>query len=498
MKSLTINFFLLASLIALGACGGGGGGGVDSGGIGGTGIVATGVMTKGSVIVNGIKFEDSTANIAIDDTPKTAADLRDGMVVKVIGTINDDNIRGTAQRVEAEIEVRGQVTDIFALENPQRFRVLGQNVLVDDRTIYSNLVNFAAITVTRLVEVHGQRDTSGNIRATRVEADTLQMGADLVDEIRGIVSARTSATDPTFLVGNQLVNAAAANTLPSGATFGNGDIVEVHCTNRPNCINGSGEFVASLIEVENEEDSAFVPGAGGRLEVEGLTSGVASPTDSDFFVAGVPVTRNGSTRYEGGIDEDLKDNIKIEAEGTWDGSKLVASKIEYKRSVIRLQGFATNRNTTDQTFDLQIANNNYVVEVQRDVFTDGLLPNNSPTECVQVRGQLISSGPSPVVTASEIDAGGCSNSDRHFIQAPVEAESPETAITLLGFSLNVGNPTDTPQWVDVNDLGISRTTFFNSVTAPTTNAAGVTVPGTLVKVIFNDGTNTVRQVEIED
>jgi hypothetical protein len=101
------------------------------------------------------------------------------------------------------------------------------------------------------------------------------------------------------------------------------------------------------------------------------------------------------------------------------------------------------------------------------------------------------------VTAGEIDTS-CSSSDRHFIQAPVEAESPETTITLLGFSLNVSNPTDTPQWQDVNDQSISRTAFFNAVTPATTNSAGVSRPGTLVKVIFVDGANTVRQVELED
>ena len=496
---------LIALLAALSACGGSGGGGasVDSGGIGGTGVTSTGVMTKGSVILNGVKFEDTTANISIDDTPKTAAALKDGMVVKLIGTINDDGITGTAQRVEAEIESRGIVTAVDGTANPQRFTVLGQTVLVDDLTIYSNLADFGSITADpagvtgTLVEVHGQRDTGGNIRATRVEANPAQMGDSLVDEIRGTVTNRDNDTDNIFNVGTQSVDATGANVLPLGATFQNGDVVEVHCTVRPVCVNG-GNFIASRVEVEDEEDSAFNPGAGGRLEVEGLTSGVASPSDNDFFVAGIPVTRTGSTQYEGGVEEDLKDNIKVEAEGTWDGSTLVASKIEYKRSVVRLQGFAANRNTTDQTFDLQIANNNYVVKVELDSFTDGPLPNNSPTECVQVRGQLKSSGASPVVVASEVDPGGCSNSDRHFIQAPVEAELPESTITLLGFVLNVSNPSDFPQWVNAVDQGISRTTFFDTVTAPSTNAAGVPVPGTLVKVIFNDGTNAVRQAEIED
>ena len=102
-----------------------------------------------------------------------------------------------------------------------------------------------------------------------------------------------------------------------------------------------------------------------------------------------------------------------------------------------------------------------------------------------------------MVTASEIRTS-CSNSGRHFIQAPAEAETPETGITLLGFALDVSNPTNTPQWQDINDLPLSRTDFFNAVTPATTDAAGISRAGTLVKVIFNEGLSTVRQVELED
>ena len=84
------------------------------------------------------------------------------------------------------------------------------------------------------------------------------------------------------------------------------------------------------------------------------------------------------------------------------------------------------------------------------------------------------------------------------MQAPVEAESPETTITLLGFVLNVSAPTDTPPYKDVNEAGLTRTAFFNAVSPAGTNAAGLPVPGTLVKVIFDTPSTNVRQVEIED
>jgi hypothetical protein len=449
-------------------------------------------MTKGSTIVNGVRFEDTTANIFIDDTPKTAAALQNGMVVKVLGTVNDDGINGTAQRIKAQIEVRGQPTDVFPLETPQRLVMLGQTVIVDDQTVYSNLAGFGAITTATLIEVHGLRDTTGRVRATRIEANLAQMGDNTVDEIRGVVSGGAAGSNPTaFNLGSQAVSAVGAVIAPAGASYQNGSVVEVHCTVRP-CVSGV-TFQASRVVVESAEDSAFQPSSGQRFEAEGLISGF-TVHPGNFSVAGTPVTTTGSTRFEGGIATDLANDIKVEAEGSWNGTRLVASKIEFKRSVIRLQG--TTANGAGQSFDLQIANSTYVVRIELDSLTSGSLPADG-LACVQVRGQRKVGASTLTVTAGEIDTS-CSSSDRHFIQAPVEAESPETTITLLGFSLNVSNPTDTPQWQDVNDQSISRTAFFNAVTPATTNSAGVSRPGTLVKVIFVDGANTVRQVELEN
>ena len=70
----------LLGLSLLAACSGGTGGTGTTApppGAGGS-TVSTGVMTKGSTIVNGVRFEDTTANISLDDTPKTAAALQNG------------------------------------------------------------------------------------------------------------------------------------------------------------------------------------------------------------------------------------------------------------------------------------------------------------------------------------------------------------------------------------------------------------------------------------
>jgi uncharacterized protein DUF5666 len=217
------------------------------------------------------------------------------------------------------------------------------------------------------------------------------------------------------------------------------------------------------------------------------------------LVAGTPVTTNTSTFFEGGLSSDLKNDIKVEAEGAWNGSTLIASKIEFKRSVIRLQGAVTA--TSGSSFTLTITGAG-AVTVEADSlttgdFAGGTVPPINVAGCVQVRGQRKTPANPLAVTAGEISAT-CSNSNRHFVQGPVEAETAPTSITLLGFSLNVSAPTDTPPYVDLNGAGISQTAFFSAVTPATTNSAGVPVPGTLVKVIFDSGATTVRQAELED
>jgi hypothetical protein len=490
---------LLAALAALvvTACGGGTGGtGADNSGP--TNAISVGVMAKGSTIVNGVRFEDTTANIFIDDTPKTSAALQTGMVVKVAGTVNNDGINGTAQRVKALIEVRGIPTSVNSGANPQNLVVLGQTVFVDDQTVYSSLpsgVGSITPSVT-LIEVHGLRDTTGRIRATRIEADAALMGDNTVDEIRGVVTVGAGTNPTNFTLGSsQPVNASGATIAPAGASYQIGSVVEVHCTVRPNCAPG-GVFQASRVVVEDSEDSAFQPGSGQRLEAEGLISGFTAHP-GNFSVEGTPVTTTTSTQFEGGISTDLANDIKVEAEGSWNGTRLVASKIEFKRSVIRLQGAVTASSAPSFTLTVTGAG---PITVQADSlttgdFSGGAVPPVAAT-CVQVRGQRKAGG-GVVVTAGEI-LNSCSSSSRHFVQAPVEVETA-TNITLLGFSLDVSNPTDTPQWVDITGQPIlTLAAFLNAVTPATTNSAGIPVPGTLVKVIFNSGLTTVRQAELED
>lgn len=498
MKTLSLSTFVLGTLLALASCGGG---------TGGTGVgspaVSVGVMEKGSIILNGVRFEDTTANITIDDTPKTAADLRDGMVVKVRGRINDDRISGKAERVEVENEVRGTVQAVDQNANPPTFTVVGQTVHVPGGIPLANftlpnpsvaqaIAELLAGINTIVVEVHGLRNTDGSINATRVEVVS-SPGAD-IDELRGTVKTGTLVADTSFTLQNGASEVAVSFSpstpiTPAGATLAEGVIVEVH-----------GNFVASTfnatrIDIEDAEDDEFRHGAGEELHFEGLVSGCPTPCANNvqFFVGTQAAQLDGNTRVEGGTRADIVDNAHIEVEGhntvlVNQIETLVVEKVEFKRSVIRLQGNVTS--TGPNEFALDAGGNSIKIETND---TSGPLPPLPPA-CIQVRGQL-KAGASPVtVTAGEIILS-CGNGNRDFIQAPVEDENG-FMLTLLGFPIDVSAPQDIPPYQDVNDNELTRDEFFLQVTPATTNAQGLPVPGTLVKIVF-EGT-AVHQAQIED
>jgi hypothetical protein len=146
-------------------------------------VVMMGTMTKGSVIVNGVHFDvNGDTLISIDDeSGRPEAELEDGMTVLLKGEIAPDGLTGTAIKVESEDELQGQVQAL----TDASLTVLNQLIYPDDLTRYGNTAGLSEISVLDYVEVHGQRDAEGNIRATRIE---LLSGTPEV-ELKGRVSS---------------------------------------------------------------------------------------------------------------------------------------------------------------------------------------------------------------------------------------------------------------------------------------------------------------------
>lgn len=318
----------IAALLTLTACGGGGGGGSDpTGGIDGRGdpvaVVAQGTVTgKGSIIVNGVKYETNGAQFEIDGEVGTETEVEIGDVVLVAGTVNDDGISGTATTVTFDDAVEGPVTGKGTAltadgQTVLTLTVLGQIVqIVDGETVFDDTppLSYDTIAIGDVVEVSGFRLADGTISATHIESKPL--GG--VFEVTGVVSGLSGMS---FMIGDLTVDFSEAlvdDSFPGG-NVQNGDPVEVKGTEF-----AGGTLTATSVEYKGGELSGA---AGNRMELEGYITSFDSI--ESFEVSGFPVIAAPGVPVEG--TGPLGVNVKVEVEGNVNTSGvLVADKIEIK------------------------------------------------------------------------------------------------------------------------------------------------------------------------
>jgi hypothetical protein len=181
------------------------------------------------------------------------------------------------------------------------------------------------------VEVHGQRNASAAVRATRVE----KLSAAAEDEVRGIVTGKTGTSSGTFSIqgSSHVYNYDGAAVIVGASTFADGDLVEVH-------LSGSD---ATRIELEDAEDTEFE--SADHFEIEGFIRGY-SVHPGIFSVGLQQVQTDGTTRFEGGASADLGDDVRVEAEAMVSGGILYAEKIAFKETM-KLEGNAGSNGSAD-------------------------------------------------------------------------------------------------------------------------------------------------------
>lgn len=330
MHTIKTRLFTMAAVaLAVTACGGGGGGGDSQTsvtppptGSSKTRIVTGAISGFGSIIVNGVRYDTSSADVRVDDNPGSLADLAVGQVVRIEATVDD---RGGARAVHVEQHrlLQGTVQAVDAAAGT--ISIAGQVVVVDADTSYDDSVpgaSLAGIAVGDRIEVHGFAGADGEAYATRIE---MADAGETEVEVTGFVTALDAAAR-RFNVGDLVVDYSSA-TLEDFGTSGpaNGDLVEV----KGREFLGDGALRAQQVDKEDGRDDGA--SSGDESEIEGLVTRFASATD--FDVAGRPVTTTAGTVFVGGTAANLGPNVKVEAEGTINASGvLVAVKIVFKRS----------------------------------------------------------------------------------------------------------------------------------------------------------------------
>jgi hypothetical protein len=329
---------LLALAAMLPGCGG-----VDSGGTGQT-VKATSsgrVSGFGSVIVNGIRFDDTHAAVTDDDgVPHTRADVKLGMVVEIAGEVHGNSGTGVADRIQFGNEIAGPVESVDAAN--ARLVVLGQTVQVDADTLFEGYAaGLAGVAPGQLVEVFAFYDTaSGVYTATRIERSV----ALAEFKLRGRISGLDTATKAFFIGAARIAYGSIAP--PSLPSLANGLSVRVSLATTP----VSGGWVASSVHTSQRH----FPDAQ-EAELEGFVSGYVS--SATFVVAGVPVDASGpgvSVRH--GNLADLANGVRVEVTGQMQAGVLVASQLDFKRGgqqEFELHGAIESVDTTARTFVLR-------------------------------------------------------------------------------------------------------------------------------------------------
>ena len=322
----------LLLVVFIAACGGGSGGGgtVASGGIGGTGVTSGTVSGFGSVFVNGIEFDTDGASRDVDDEVDVSNGTDDdtvlgiGMVVTIIGTVNDDGVTGTAESIEYDDEVEGPLTDEQDDGNPdtRTFGIFNITVIIDRNTTVFAETDYDDLEENDLLEVSGYFDAAGKLLATRVE----RKGEFFLNvsevEIKGEVSDFDSSMSTFMLVGLEGIaitynNATEFEDLPG--TVANGQFVEVK-----GILTDATSILAGRIEREDEGFGDDVD----QISIEGLVTDFEGI--SSFRVAGQRVNASKATFEPSSLETSINDGDKVEVEGTIVDGVLKAKEVEFE------------------------------------------------------------------------------------------------------------------------------------------------------------------------
>jgi hypothetical protein len=320
-------FSLVASCLVIVGCGGGGGS-VAGGGIGGTGIVASGTITAfGSIFVNGIEFETKGANrnvdgeISVSDGSDDNAVLDIGMVVTVVGTLNDDGVTATAASIQYDDAVQGAVQglSVAADQLTRSFTVMGISVTVHRiNTVFDNVI-FDTLQDDDLVEVSGFFDAGGVLLATRIERKT---GGEV--EVKGTVSGLAGATF-TLDINNgtttYMVDATDAE-LPEGG-LSDTLFVEVKGTLSGNTITAT--HVEQKDEGYDDVEKASIEGV--VTDFNGI---------GGFRVAGQQVDASDASFDPASLQGSIGNGTEVEVEGPILGGVLMADEVEARGGDVEL------------------------------------------------------------------------------------------------------------------------------------------------------------------
>ena len=390
LRGVAAFFVVAAGLIACG----GGGSSSTSADSGATSFAAGPITGFGSVIVNGVRFDDSSARVSDDDGQiRDRGELKLGMVAEVRGGALADDDRGRhaeAHDIAFRSELVGPVGSVDL--TARTLTVLGQVVDVTATTVFDDRLSagLAGVTVGSIVEVYGMLDTAnGHFTATRIEPKANAASF----EIRGIV-AGLDTTARTFQIGGQTISYAGLDASLVPATLANGILVRV----RLQTAQLGGAWVATQLRdvrrrVEDRDEA----------QIKGRITAFTSVTQ--FSVDGIQVDASGASFPKGTAGVVL--GARVEVEGRASAGVIIASKVavetedDARRGEFELHGTISALDTATKIFTLRGLTVDF--GVQTVLFKDGTANNLANGAQIEVKGTLSSDGTRIIATIIEFE-----------------------------------------------------------------------------------------------
>lgn len=397
----------IAATLLLTACGGGGNDAASTNGTNAD-LVSQGVISGfGSVIVNGVRFDDSKAKIEDEDEEENSArskdDLRLGMVVNINGSSAGttgtasvisfgSTLKGPVQSIASSTVPSGTPTTTTTAAGSHTLVILGQTVLIGAWTVFDpvSLPNgFASIAAGNVLEVHGHLSPSLNrLVATRISKENNANAY----KITGNVSSLNTASQ-SFKIGTETFSYANIDPQKLRVTLADGLTIKMRLATVQAT---TGTWTATRIKAAKKGMPDRI-----KAEIEGLITAFTSATS--FSVNGLVVDASNASFPKGTATLAL--GVRVEVKGTVIDGKLVASVVktedrdrgEDEDNEIELHGNLSALDTTAKTFMLRGLTVSYAGNVS---FQRGLASNLVNGASVEVKGQ--SSGGGTTVQATRI------------------------------------------------------------------------------------------------
>ncbi len=332
-----------------------------------------------SFTVNGTAISTDTTNAVTDFDDGGCAALGNGTPVRVDGLrLVDGSVRATQIEVD-EVTLLGTVAGLSGSCPSLTFSVGGTTVITDVATTFED-GTCTVIENGMSVEIEGQRQTDGTVRATEVDIGEVK--------IEGSISGLSwTCPDLAVAVDGRMVTTDVATRFDDApcSDVRNGFEAEVRGLLQPD-----ESLRATRVKLEIEE-----------VELEGVVAGLTGSCQSiGFLVSGTAVATDAGTRFDEGVCVDVQNGTQVEVKGILqpDGSvKATGVKLELDDDV-ELDGVVASLTGSCPNLRFSVTGTTVTSDASTE-FDDGACSDVQDGTQVEVKG---SRQPDGTVRATEV------------------------------------------------------------------------------------------------